>query len=93
MENRVHGAAAVPGEARDDMDVQMRDGLACSSPIVDPNIERRNPKGTSDALRDFLDGLKELPRKFWGQIRESFRMRFGDDKGMAIGHRVNIEKC
>jgi len=92
-ENRVYGAAAVPGEARDDVDVQMGDGLARSPPIVDPNSERWGTQRTSDALRDLLDCLEELPCKLWGQIREPFGMGFRDDEGMPIGHRVNVEKC
>jgi hypothetical protein len=92
MEDGVDGAAAVTREARDDMDVQVGNGLAGRAAIVDPNGERRSPKGMSDASRDLLDRLEELPRKFWRQIREPLRVRLGDDERMAIGHRVKIEK-
>jgi hypothetical protein len=61
MEDGVDGAAAVTREARDDMDVQVGNGLAGRAAIVDSNGERRSPKGMSDAPVTFWTVWKSFP--------------------------------
>ncbi len=92
MDNGVHGAAAVAGEAWYDVKVQMGDDLAGGSSVVEPNIQRRGPQSASDTPGDHLHRLKDLARQFGGQTLQPLGVHFGDDQRMAICHGVNIQK-
>jgi hypothetical protein len=80
----------VPGVARDDVEVQVKDGLARGRANVPADVEAVGPITPEDLLAGNGDGGEQIPLLLGGGIPLGGDVTARDDKGVPGGHGEGI---
>ncbi len=85
--------STIPLVAGDDMDMEMRDGLPCHLPDVDPNVIAIGMVAGIQELLCPVDNVQDRDLLIPGGLEIIGEMPFRDDQQVSPAHRVPIKPC